>query len=379
MSRLRLRQAFALSIAIPAAVALGSLSALPASADTAVATGTVFVSARGTDSPTCGRPSDTCATIGRGVMNASAGGRVQVLPGTYHETVTVEKQLTLTGFGATVDATGMDNGIHVQGAGASGTTVRGFTVENAIGEGILLTSVNDMTVRDNHVTMNDKGAHTSVYPPCADNGPVPGDCGEAIHLQGTTNSKIVFNRVDHNIGGILVTDESGPTTGNLIASNRVTDNREDCGITMPSHVPGLGVKNNVVRENYVARNGGAGVLIATPAPGMAVTGNLVTRNVILNNGEGGIQLHAHAPSQSIDDNTITNNIIGTNNTAGDTDSGDLQTTGVIVFSAVVPVHGLVIQHNAIFNNQIGIWLSTGVDTTSITGNVFANVATHVFQ
>ena len=96
-------------------------------------------------------------------------------------------------------------------------------------------------------------------------------------------------------------------------------------------------------------------------------------------GEGGIQLHAHAPSQSIDDNTITNNIIGTNNTAGDTDSGDLQTTGVIVFSAVVPVHGLVIQHNAILNNQIGIWLSTGVDTTGITGNVFANVATHVFQ
>ena len=37
------------------------------------------------------------------------------------------------------------------------------------------------------------------------------------------------------------------------------------------------------------------------------------------------------------------------------------------------MHGLVIQHNAIFNNQIGIWLSTGVDTTSITGNVFANV------
>jgi nitrous oxidase accessory protein NosD len=257
--------------------------------------------------------------------------------------------------------------------------MRGFTVENAIGEGILLTSVNDVTVRDNHVTMNDKGAHTSVYPPCADSGAVPGDCGEAVHLQGTTNSKIVFNRVDHNIGGILVTDESGPTTGNLIASNRVTDNSEDCGITIPSHVPGLGVKNNVVRENYVAGNGGAGVLIATPAPGMAVTGNLVTRNVILNNGEGGIQLHAHAPSQSIDDNTITNNIIGTNNTAGDTDSGDLQTTGVIVFSAVVPVHGLVIQHNAIFNNATGIWLSTGVDTTGITGNVFANVAMHVFQ
>jgi hypothetical protein len=118
MSRLRIRQAFALSIAIPAAVALGSLSALPASADSAVGTGTVFVSARGTDSSTCGRPSNPCATIGRAVVNAAAGGRVQVFPGTYNETVTVEKQLTLTGFGATVDATGMDNGIHVQGSSA---------------------------------------------------------------------------------------------------------------------------------------------------------------------------------------------------------------------------------------------------------------------
>ena len=118
--------------------------------------------------------------------------------------------------------------------------MRGFAVENAIGEGILLTSVNDMTVRDNHVTMNDKGAHTSVYPPCADNGPVPGDCGEAIHLQGTTNSKIVFNRVDHNIGGILVTDESGPTTGNLIASNRVTDNTGGLRHHDPVARPGSG-------------------------------------------------------------------------------------------------------------------------------------------
>ena len=50
-----------------------------------------------------------------------------------------------------------------------------------------------------------------------------------------------------------------------------------------------------------------------------------------------------------------------------------------MFSAFVPVHGLVIERNVIFNNQVGIWLSAGVDPTSITGNVFANVTTHVFQ
>jgi nitrous oxidase accessory protein NosD len=265
------------------------------------------------------------------------------------------------------------------GPSASGSTVSGFTVKNAIGEGILLTAVDHVTVSRNRVTNNDKGAHTSVYPPCADNGPVPGDCGEAIHLQGTTNSKIVSNRVDHNIGGVLVTDEAGPTSGNLIAGNMVVDNAEDCGITMPAHVAGLGVTNNTVEGNYIARNGGAGVLIATPGPGMAVTGNLVTRNIIVNNGEGGVQLHAHAPNQSIDDNTITNNLIGTNNTAGDKDSGDLKTSGIIVFSAVVPVQGLVVDHNVIFNDRIGIWLSVSVDASGITHNKFVNVATPVHQ
>ena len=38
-------------------------------------------------------------------MNAPSAGRVQVLPGTYHETAIVEKKLTLLGFGATIDAT----------------------------------------------------------------------------------------------------------------------------------------------------------------------------------------------------------------------------------------------------------------------------------
>jgi nitrous oxidase accessory protein NosD len=366
--------------AIPAALVLAGAMATPAHADaSATSSRTVYVSTRGADGPLCGRAINPCRTIERGVMNASFGARVLVFPGTYHEAVDVSRRVSLQGLAATIDATGADHGINVHGAAASGSTVRGFTIMNAIGEGIILTSVDGVTVVGNHVTMNDKGEHTAVYPPCADSGAVPGDCGEAVHLQGTTGSQILFNRVDHNVGGILVTDESGPTRGNLIKGNRVMDNLEDCGITMPSHVPGLGVTNNVVTDNYVARNGGAGVLLATPAPGMAVTGNLVSHNVIFDNGEGGIQLHAHAPSQSVDDNTLDGNIIGRNNMAGDTDSGDLQTTGIIVFSAVVPVHGLVVRHNVITNNAIGIWLSPQVDTTGIAQNVFGNVDTPVFQ
>jgi nitrous oxidase accessory protein NosD len=382
MTRPRLRRAMAMAIAVPASIAIAGLSATPAVAAPGSGRGfaaTVFVSTHGTDSNSCGRPFNPCATIGRGVANASSGQQVVVLPGSYTETVKITKTIRLRGIGASIDATGENQGIWLLGPHASWSTVSGFTVQNATGEGILLTSVDHVTVAQNRVANNDKGAHSTAYPPCADNGPVPGDCGEAIHLQGTTHSRIVSNLVDHNVGGILVTDESGPTSGNLIARNAVVDNAEDCGITMPSHVPGLGVTYNVVKDNFIARNGGAGVLIATPAPGTTVTNNLVTYNVILDNGEGGVQLHAHAPSQSIDDNTITHNLIGRNNTAGDSDSGDMQTTGVIVFSAVVPVNGLVIQHNAIFNDQIGIWLSANVVASGINNNSYVRVGIPIHQ
>ncbi len=57
-----------------------------------------------------------------------------VCAGTYAESVAVAKALTLSGQGATIDATGLDNGIKIT---ASNVTVSGFTVENATGEGIL--------------------------------------------------------------------------------------------------------------------------------------------------------------------------------------------------------------------------------------------------
>ena len=81
----------------------------------------------GTDSGTCGQASDPCLTIGQAVSNASDGNRIIVLPGTYAEMVTVDKSLSLQGTHVTIDATGQNNGILLQGPGASGSSVRHFT------------------------------------------------------------------------------------------------------------------------------------------------------------------------------------------------------------------------------------------------------------
>src|SRR5581483_8112360 len=168
------------------------------------------------------------------------------------------------------------------------------------------------------------------YMECQGQGNVPGDCGEGVHLQGTTNSRVDDTIVMHNTGGILVSDDFTASHGNKITDNVATG------------------------------NGGAGVLIAAAGPGMKAYDNVVRDNRIWNNGEGGVQLHAHAPGQSIDGNQIVDNDIGTNNTMGDMDSGDLQTTGIIVFSAVVPVNNLVVRDNDISHDHFGIWLSKNV-------------------
>ena len=47
------------------------------------------------------------------------------------------------------------------------------------------------------------------------------------HIQGTTNSRVIFNDVHDNAGGILVTDDMATTHGNEIAFNRVRHNTPD--------------------------------------------------------------------------------------------------------------------------------------------------------
>ncbi len=291
----------------------------------------------------------------------------------------VAKHLILLGDHATIDASGKTNGI-VVGPGANGTTVDGFRVEHAIGEGILATQVRYVRISHNYVAYNDTGATSpSTYPPCLPQGEVPGDCGEGLHLQATSYSRVIGNRVVHNVGGILVSDDIAPSHDNVIAYNVASYNALDCGITLPSHTPGTGVYNNLIEWNTVMNNGGAGVLFAAAAPGTGSHDNVAIHNTISGNGEGGVQIHSHTPSQNVNNNKVVQNIIGTNNTVGDPDAGVSSTTGVIVFSAVVPVTGTIVRFNSISNNTIGIWLSKNVSKTYIYKNTLTNVGTGLVQ
>ena len=345
------------------------------------------------------------STIGAAVASARAGDVVRVCGGTYHEDVVLppSKPLTLEGVGdPVIDASGLDNGVTVL---ASNSVVEGFTVEQAIGEGILVQGapgrpVRSVTISGNSVHSNDRGNPTgapqtgSSYPECDGSAQAPGDCGEGIHLMVAQDSSVVGNQVAGNSGGVLLTDEFGPTSGNTIASNHVFGNTLDCGITLAGHNPMAfvgghpqpavaGVFSNRVLSNSVSDNGvagqGAGVLMATPFPGGAVYNNLVQSNTIWGNGLAGVTVHSHAPGQDVNGNFIEGNRIGTNNLDGDPDffpSVDPSTTGVIVAS-VAPL-AIGIQDNIISSNVYGIWTMPAVTINGAGSNQFIQVTTPLF-
>jgi hypothetical protein len=373
------------------------------------------------------------STVQAAVDAAPSGGTVVVCRGTYTEDVIVSNPLKLLGTHRAViqgsdTANGKCDQLGPNGPGtadclagitikSSDVTVEGLTVTGAIGEGILATgslangSIGHVRIRGNRVFGNDTGGipptMSSPYPQCVEFNEIPGDCGEGIHLMGVYDSVVSHNFVKGNSGGVLLTDEFGPTHHNVIAHNVITKNLYDCGVTAPGHNPMAldangnrqptvaGVYDNVIAHNRITGNGtsgeGAGVLFANAGPGTASYDNLVAHNYIAGNELSGVTLHAHTlgPGQfeDLSGNRIVHNTIGRNNTGGDPldstptspSTTDPSTTGILVFSGAVPVD-VTIAHNRIRHDYYGIWLGTGTNVTAtLEHNVFHDVTTPVFN
>jgi parallel beta-helix repeat protein len=190
---------------------------------------TLFVSPSGSSS-NAGRSCNgaSYSTIQSAVTAAAPWSTIIVCAGSYPEDVAIAEPLKLLGEDAVINASGLNNGLLIS---ASHVTVEGFAVRGATGEGILAMGaidpalvpagapagsttgipITDVTIMHDIVQGNDRGTPSSSYTECQASGGEPGDCGEGIHLMSVADSKVSKNYVTGNSGGILLTDEFGPT------------------------------------------------------------------------------------------------------------------------------------------------------------------------
>jgi Right handed beta helix region len=353
----------------------------------------LYVSPHGSNVNACTRE-HPCRTISHAVSVASSGSIIVVRRGVYHESVTVGTRLHLVGVAwPVIDATNKTNGV-VLGKGSTGSTVTGFVVRDADQEGILAMQTSWVAIKHNVVVHNDQGMFASTpIGECAPVGEIPGDCGEGIHLMSVAHAAVIGNAVTQNAGGVLVSDEFGPSHHNVVGWNRIWRNPYDCGITLPGHSPNAvsstgarqptmgGVYGNVIVHNVVNFNGlkgeGAGILMAAAGPGAGSYGNLVAWNSVTGNSMSGITVHSHAPGSDVNDNRFIGNRLSQNNMVGDPDAGVTKTTDILVFGGGGPITGTVARGNWLANAFFGVWTQNA--HTRLSGNHYANVTHRVHQ
>ncbi|MGA9391436.1 MAG: NosD domain-containing protein [Candidatus Sulfotelmatobacter sp.] len=336
------------------------------------------------------------ATIQSAVSAASSYDVIKVAPGTYKEAVVISKPVSLIGAGAdwsVIDATGLAHGIFVDGLdypGLKDVTIAGFTVKNALYEGVLLVSTSDDTIRDNHIVNNDTVPGVVFGSGIACPGPQPGtgtyetdesgDCGGGLHLVGTAHSIVADNLLSGNGDGVLISDETAESHDNLLVHNIASNNPPECGIVLASHPPSgstppyyaphYGVSHNTVFENVSSKNGvkvgGAGVGLFSDGNGPGtVSGNVIVGNLLTGNGIPGVALHTHvgpsfgAPADNMDGNAIIGNFISGNGADTD-DTATAGPTGININSGGggSPVRGTIISLNVIVNEDEDIAVNT---------------------
>ena len=336
------------------------------------------------------------STIQAAVNQAAANDEIDVAAGTYKEEVIIGLPVSLIGAGAkssVIDATGLAHGIFVDGydnPGLNDVTIAGFTVKNALFEGVLVVSASDVTIQDNTVENNDTSPglqFTGALTGCPDqpgNGiyetDETGDCGGAIHLVGTANSIVSGNLVTGNADGILISDETAESRNNLVIRNTIKDNPLECGIVLASHPPAgqttppfaphNGVDYNTVSGNVSSANGvqigGSGAGMFSDGAGQGrVSGNVIIGNTLTNNGLGGVALHTHVgpafglPADDMSGNKIIGNVIS-GNLADQFDTATPGPVGININSGDggSPVLGTVISQNTISDEDVDIAVNT---------------------
>ncbi|TGD75802.1 cytochrome-c peroxidase [Mangrovimicrobium sediminis] len=234
------------------------------------------------------------------VAAASPGAVIKVMPGTYKETVYIDKDnITLSGVieqgkYPVLEGEGVRNDAILYSG--NGTTIENFYITHYKGNGVMGQAGNNFVIRNNVVV--DTGVY-GIFPQLGKNGIVShnilsGIEDAAIYIGMSDNVDVVFNQVFESVAGIEI--ENSRTA--LVEANYVYNNT---GGILAFVTPGLPIKtcgDVIIRNNFVIDNNHEnfaipGSIVANIPPGtgmliMACDDVVIERNIITGNDSVGI-------------------------------------------------------------------------------------------
>jgi parallel beta-helix repeat protein len=190
------------------------------------------------------------------VKAASPGAVIKVMPGTYKETVYIDKDnITLSGVieGSeypVLEGEGVRNDAILYSG--NGVTIENFYITHYKGNGIMGQAGNNFIIRNNFVI--DTGVY-GIFPQLGKNGLVShnvisGIEDAAIYVGMSENIDVVYNQVFESVAGIEIEN----SRHSLVEANMVYDNT---GGILAFITPGLPIKtcgDVIIRNNFVVNN-----------------------------------------------------------------------------------------------------------------------------
>ncbi len=245
-------------------------------------------------------------SIQEAVKRAVPGTTIQILPGTYHETVYIDKDnirligVIEEGRRAVLDGEGkLNDAILYSG---NNVVVENLTITKYKGNGIMGQAGNNFEIRNNLIV--DTGVY-GIFPQLGQNGVVEhnvvsGIEDAAIYVGMSDNVHVAHNDVFDSVAGIEIENSRHA----IVENNYVYNNT---GGILAFVTPGLPIKTTfdvIIRNNFIVGNnhdnfGAPGSTVAGIPPGtgvliMAADDVVIEGNIISDNKTAGILVTDHA-------------------------------------------------------------------------------------
>lgn len=276
-------------------------------------------------------PSAPLKTIYKGALKAFAGDTVNVLAGTYPETILLKVYEGRNGYPITFHA---EDGVTITGSGSSTSgaafyfednkyiVIDGFDVIGTAFKGIFITYSDHITITNNYIAEAGE--------------PVVGYEHEGINLKDVTYSLIEGNVVCNNTStGILLRDRSN---NNVVSNNISYGNYNAVG--EPTSAAGIQVNDsdyNTIIHNITYGNIDSGINLYISILGTGSKHNQVVGNLTYGNGDHGID-NNNSPYQIIVGNTVHGNVTSGINLEGNSTNATIE-NNIVMDNGLNPLVG----------------------------------------